>query len=136
MEARVIQVREIEAGATAGYNATWTAAGPRRLATLSVGYADGYPRGASATDAAITADLPVGAALVAGRLCPFAGRVSMDLIIVDATDVPEQELRRGGSAILIGGQLGIDEVGRRAGTIGYEILTNLGRRYARHYVQD
>jgi alanine racemase len=136
LEARIIQVREIEAGATAGYNATWTAAGPRRLATLSIGYADGYPRAASATDAAITADLPVGAALVAGRLCPFAGRVSMDLIIVDVTDVPEREVSRGDQAVLIGGQLDINEVGRRAGTIGYEILTNLGRRYARHYVQD
>jgi alanine racemase len=136
LDARIIQVREIEAGAKAGYNETWTAARPSRLSTLSIGYADGYPRSASGTDAAIRADLPVGAALVAGRLCPFVGRVSMDLIILDVTDVPEREVSRGDPAVLIGGPLDINEVGRRAGTIGYEILTNLGRRYARRYVQD
>jgi alanine racemase len=136
LDARIIQVREIEAGAKAGYNETWTAARPSRLATLSIGYADGYPRSASGTDAAIRADLPVGAALVAGRLCPFVGRVSMDLIILDVTDLPEREVSRGDPAVLIGGPLDINEVGRRAGTIGYEILTNLGRRYTRHYVQD
>jgi alanine racemase len=136
LDARILQVREIETGATAGYNGTWTAARPSRLATLSVGYADGYPRAASATDTARKADRPVGAALVAGRLCPFAGRVSMDLIIVDVTDVPAREIRRGDPATLIGDALGIDEVGRRAGTIGYEILTGLGQRYTRHYIPD
>ena len=72
-------------------------------------------------------------ALVAGQPCPFAGNVSMDLITVDVTDVPETQVKRGDTVTLIGGDLTVDEVGRRAGTIGYEILTNLGSRYARAY---
>ena len=74
-----------------------------------------------------------GMALVAGVLCPFAGNVSMDLLAVDVTSVPQDAIGRGSPATLIGGELTIDEVGRRAGTIGYEILTNLGSRYARRY---
>jgi alanine racemase len=131
LEARVLQLREIEAGAGVGYNGAWTARGRRRLATLSTGYADGYPRAASATDA--KAGEPTGEAIVAGHRCPFAGRVSMDLIILDVTDLPEGAVNRGDPAILIGGDLTVDEVGRRAGTIGYEVLTGLGRRYARTY---
>jgi alanine racemase len=69
--------------------------------------------------------------LAAGRLCPVIGRVSMDLSVVDATDAPQ--LARGDRVTLIGDQLDLDEVGRRAGTIGYEILTRLGRRHQRHY---
>ena len=69
----------------------------------------------------------------AGARCPFAGRVSMDLIIVDVTDVPAGAVARGDPVTLIGDDLTVDEVGRRAGTIGYEILTSLGRRYARRY---
>jgi alanine racemase len=134
LEARVIQVREAGSGATVGYNGQWTAEGPRKLATLSIGYADGYPRAASATDAKIKAGTAMGEAIVAGRRCPFAGRVSMDLLSIDVTDLPAGAVKRGDLATLIGDDLGIDEVGARAGTIGYEILTGLGRRYARTYV--
>jgi alanine racemase len=81
----------------------------------------------------IAAGLPAGEAIVAGCRCPFAGRVSMDLIILDVTGVPEGALTRGAPVLFIGEDLTIDEVGRRAGTIGYEILTSLGRRYARTY---
>ena len=130
LEARIVQTREVESGTLVGYGGVWTARGTRRLATLSVGYADGYLRRASGTDDAGEA----GAAIVAGRLCPFAGRVSMDLIVIDVSDVPEAEARRGMPVTLIGDRLDIDEVGRRAGTIGYEILTSLGPRYARRYV--
>lgn len=131
LEARIVQTRIAETGARVGYGGAWTASGQRRLATLSVGYADGYLRAGGATD-----DDPrdTGAAIVAGRLCPLAGRVSMDLIVVDVTHVPENEARRGTTVTLIGDELDIDEVGRRAGTIGYEILTDLGSRYARRYV--
>jgi alanine racemase len=131
LEARVIQVRDATPGETVGYNGLWTAGGQRRLATLSVGYADGYPRAASATDA--KAQTGAGQAIVAGRRCPFAGRVSMDLLSVDITDLPDSTVKRGDLVTLIGEGLDIDEVGRRAGTIGYEILTGLGRRYARTY---
>ena len=131
LEATIIQTREVSAGETVGYGAGWTARRPSRLATLSIGYADGFPRAAGAVDAQPG---DPGAALVAGRLCPFAGRVSMDLTVIDVTDVPEGVAVRGVLATLIGDALDIDEVGRRAGTIGYEILTGLGARYARHYI--
>lgn len=134
LEAKVLQLRTAEAGEGVGYNGRRTADGRRRLAVLSIGYADGYPRPASATDAKIAADLPAGEAIVAGRRCPFMGTVSMDLIIIDVTHVPEDEVRRGDTAILIGDGLDVDEVGQRAGTIGYEILTGLGRRHSRRYV--
>ena len=134
LEARVIQVRDAAPGDSVGYNGQWTAAGPRRLATLSIGYADGYPRAASATDAKAKAGAPFGEAIVAGRRCPFAGRVSMDLLSVDVTGLPAGAVRRGDLVTLIGDDLTIDEVGARAVTIGYEILTSLGRRYARAYV--
>ena len=131
LEGRSIPLRWVEDGDTAGYGAVWTARGRRRLATVSVGYADGYPRGSS--DGRIAAGLPAGEAIVAGCRCPFAGRVSMDLIILDVTDVREGALTRGSSVLLVGEDLTIDEVGRRSGTIGYEILTSLGARYARVY---
>jgi alanine racemase len=134
LEARVIQVRDAGPGETVGYNGQWTAGGQRRLATLSIGYADGYPRAASATDAKARTGAPAGEAIVAGQRCPFAGRVSMDLLSIDVTGIPENLVRRGDLVTLIGDDLDVDEVGRRAGTIGYEILTSLGRRYARTYV--
>jgi alanine racemase len=131
LEGRILQIRWIEEGDTSGYNGRWTARGRRRLATVSVGYADGYPRSASGTDDRILRGEPAGEALVAGRRCPFAGVVSMDLIIIDISDVPVDAIRRGDTVTLIGDGLGVDEVGRRAGTIGYEILTGLAHRYAR-----
>lgn len=134
LEARIVQLRTVAVGATAGYNGQWTAPGPRRLATVSVGYGDGYPRATSATDAKRDAQAPVGEAIVAGRRCPFAGRVSMDLITVDVSAVGRNEVTRGDLVTLIGDDLTIDEVGARAGTIGYEVLTHLGRRYARRYI--
>ncbi|VUF14918.1 Alanine racemase, biosynthetic [Methylobacterium dankookense] len=123
LEAEIVQVRDVEAGAGAGYNARWIAPGPRRLATLSVGYADGYPRSASGR----------GQALVGGVACAILGQISMDLIILDVTEAPEA--RRGAPAVLIGDALDVDAVGQAAGTIGYEILTGLGSRYVRAYVE-
>ena len=128
LAARILQLRSVPVGATAGYNGRWTAARPSRLATLGVGYADGLPVGASGVDGggahAYVGDLP----------CPIVGRISMDLTIVDVTDVPLSGLAPGATAELLGPHTGIDDLGRRAGTIGYEILTNLGRRHARRYV--
>ena len=123
LEAEIVQVRAVEAGAGAGYNARWIAPGPRRLATLSVGYADGYPRSASGR----------GQALVGGVACPILGLISMDLIILDVTEAADA--RRGAPAVLIGDGLDVDAVGQAAGTIGYEILTGLGSRYVRNYVE-
>lgn len=132
LKARIVQLRWVEADDTVGYNGRWLALSKRRIATISVGYADGFPRAASARGKS-GEELLAGMAIVAGRPCPFAGNVSMDLITVDVTDIPEDDVRRGDTISLIGGSLTIDEVGRRAGTIGYEILTSLGRRYARSY---
>jgi alanine racemase len=132
LQARIVQVRWVEKDDTVGYNGRWLALGRRRIATLSIGYADGYPRSASARGKS-GEELLAGQALVAGHPCPFAGNVSMDLIAIDVTNIPDGEVKRGDTVTLIGGPLTIDEVGRRAGTIGYEILTSLGHRYARSY---
>lgn len=136
LEAVILQTREVPAGATAGYGSHWTAPAPRRLATIALGYADGYPRAAGGTDAKTRSGTPSGVALVGGVRCPFAGVLSMDLTILDVTDAPAKAAVRGGSAVLIGDGLEIDEVGMRAGTIGYEILTGLGSRYRRVYLGD
>jgi alanine racemase len=129
LEARVVQVREVAAGETVGYGATWTAQRPTRLAILAVGYADGLPRAASASDTK-----PGAEAIIAGRRCPLAGRISMDLLAVDVNDLPEDSPRRGDFAALLDEEIGLDELASHAGTIAYEVLTRLGRRYRRVYI--
>jgi alanine racemase len=128
LEGRVLQVRALEKGETVGYGAGWTAREPSRIAIVAVGYADGFPRGAGATDLRPGAD-----AIVAGRRCPLAGRVSMDLLAVDVTALPEALPRRGDAVALLDEEIGVDELASHAGTIGYEVLTRLGRRYRRVY---
>jgi alanine racemase len=128
LEGRIVQVREVGEGETVGYGATWTAARPTRLAIVSIGYADGFPRAASATD-----QKPGAEAIVAGRRCPLAGRVSMDLMAVDVTDVPDGRPSGGDLVTLLGDDIGVDELASHAGTIAYEVLTSLGRRYRRVY---
>lgn len=132
--ARIIQLRDVAPGDTVGYNALWRASGPRRIAVLSLGYADGFLRTASVRNLDAPQPLPGGAALVAGQLCPFAGTLSMDLAAVDVTAVARDKVASGDTATLIGGELNVDAVATRLGTIGYEVLTSLGHRYARHYV--
>ena len=124
LQARVVQVRTVLKGETVGYNATWTAKHATRIAVIAVGYADGYPRAASATDAAPGAD-----AIVGGTRCPIAGRVSMDLLAIDITALPDHSVRRGDFVTLLGSEIGVDELAAAAGTIGYEVLTSLGHRY-------
>ena len=128
LQARIAQVRTVPRGETVGYNAGWTAKRPPRIAVVAVGYADGYLRAASASDLAPGAD-----AIVAGKRCPLAGRVSMDLLAIDITDLPDNAAHRGDLAILIGDEMTVDDVAKAAGTIGYEVLTSLGRRYRRVY---
>jgi alanine racemase len=125
LEAPIVQVRRIHAGDTVGYNGTWTAGRDSLIATISVGYADGWPRALSATDAC-----PGGFGAIGGVRVPFAGRVSMDLITLDVTDVP-QPVRPGDRVVLLGDGIGVDDVAAAAGTNGYEVLTQLGRRYRR-----
>jgi len=118
---RVIQTREVKAGEMVGYGATWHAARDSRIATVDAGYADGILRSLSSS----------GAMLYAGdTACPVVGRVSMDLITVDVTDlatVPDE-------LDLICPQQPIDSLADLAGTIGYEILTSLRQRYPRTYL--
>jgi alanine racemase len=121
-------VRSVPRGETVGYNAAWTSKHATRLAIVAVGYADGYLRAASASDEAPGAD-----AIVAGKRCPLAGRVSMDLLAIDITALPEAAAKRGELATLIGDEITVDAVASAAGTIGYEVLTSLGRRYHRVY---
>lgn len=127
LEGRILQVRDVAAGESVGYGATWTSHDTARIAVIGVGYADGYLRTGSSSD-----DFDSAVAVVADRLCPIAGRISMDLTAVDVTRLPPGKLRRGDWVELIGKRLTVDEVGRRAGTIGYEVLTSLGTRYHRH----
>jgi alanine racemase len=128
LQGRIVQVRTVARGETVGYGATWTAKRASRIAVVTVGYADGYPRAASGSDHA-----PGGQAIVAGKRCPLAGRVSMDLLAIDVTELPEGAARRGEFATLLGGDIDLDELAAFGGTIGYEVLTRLGRRYHRVY---
>jgi len=117
----VIQTRDLAAGETVGYGCTWTAPGPRRLATLSAGYADGLIRAMSNKVQLWAGATP----------CRLVGRVSMDLVTVDVTDLGEDPKELD---ILCPEQT-IDVVADAAGTIGYEVLTSLGQRYRRRYAE-
>lgn len=128
LKARIIQIRNIERGDTVGYGGTWTARRPTRLAIVAAGYADGYFRAAGANDGTRGAEV-----VVSGKRCPIAGRISMDLIAVDITDLPAKAVRRGHMVTLIGEGITLDELAHHFGTIGYEVLTSLGSRYARIY---
>ena len=127
LQARILQLRDVPAGATAGYNGRWTAARPSRLATIGLGYADGIPIGGSGIDGR-------GASVfVDGIPCPLVGRISMDLTIADVTDVPADRVRTAAMVEWLGPEVDVDALARSCGTIGYEILVNLGRRHRRHY---
>jgi alanine racemase len=129
LTSRILQTRVVPDGAAVGYNGRWHARGLRKLATIGLGYADGWPRNASYTDM-----LPGGHAMVGGVKCPFAGTVSMDLIIVDVSEAPAGSAERGSEVVLIGDGIDLEEAGASAKTIGYEMLTSLGRRYHRTYL--
>lgn len=135
VEARVIALRQLSAGDAVGYSASWRAKGPTRIAVLAAGYADGYLRALGRASGEKEQEKG-GQAHIAGYTVPVAGRVSMDMLAVDISAVPEGLIRRGDMAELIGPNISVDDVGLRAGTIGYEILTSLGRRYMRRYVSE
>ncbi len=117
----VIALREVAAGESVGYGASWVATRPSRIATVSCGYADGYPRHAPS-------GTPV---LVAGQRAPLAGRVSMDMLAVDVTELADVQI--GAPVELWGAQLPVDEVAQACGTIGYELLTKVTARVPRRY---
>jgi alanine racemase len=128
LQGTVLQVRDIKKGETVGYSATWTAQRDSRIAILGAGYKDGVPRHLSSRQNDGPAQV-----MIAGQRCPIVGRVSMDMMGIDVTDVLKPNVMRGSHAEIIGPNISIDEVASWAGTISYEILTRLGSRYARVY---
>ena len=126
LEARIIQIRDVAEGESVGYGATESAKRPTRIAIAASGYADGYLRRASSTDAAKGAEVSI-----AGHLAPVIGRISMDMMAIDVTGIPDELARRGAWVELFGRNISIDDVAERAETIGYELMTGLGRRYQR-----
>ncbi len=128
LEGTVLQVREIQAGESVGYGATWRATRQTRIAVLGAGYKDGVLRSMSSRATHGPAQVSID-----GRRCPVIGRVSMDMMAVDVTAVPVDRCQRGTRAELIGRNIAIDETAEWAGTISYELLTRLGQRFTRLY---
>lgn len=124
LQGKVLQTRSITAGTPVGYSHTWTAHRPSRIATVAIGYADGYLRSLSNRGFASCDGIPL----------PLIGNISMDTLIVDITDTPEGQIVEGGLLELADPLNGVDAIAARGGTIGYEILTSLGQRYARRYL--
>src|SRR5450631_3646219 len=116
LKARIVQIRNVEKGESVGYGGTWSARRPTKLAIVAAGYADGYFRAGGSNDGTRGAEV-----VVAGKRCPIAGRVSMDLIAVDITDLPHNAARRGHMVTLIGEGITVDELAHHFGTIGYEV---------------
>ncbi|MBZ7921010.1 alanine racemase [Ensifer adhaerens] len=134
-EARIIQIREVAAGGTASYGASARFDRDSRIATVAVGYADGYHRSVSGGGVTLRQATPSGAfGFLHGKRVPHVGRVTMDLSLFDVTDLPTDAARPGDYIELFGRNIAIDDVARAGGTIGYELLTSLGRRYIRNYV--
>jgi alanine racemase len=127
LQGKILQVRSVDSPDTVGYGAGYIVEKPSRIATIAIGYADGFTRSLSGR----------GFAVIRGRQgdvrVPIAGRVSMDLITLDVSAVPESECRPGDAVDLIGGSVDIDEQAALGGTIAYELLTQLGNRYRRVY---
>ncbi len=127
----ITHVKAVHAGTAISYGGRWVAGRPSRIATLPLGYADGYARRLSGRPGFGCADV-----LVGGRRCPIAGTVCMDMLMVDVTDVPGAKV--GDEAVLLGAQgeerISADELAGKAGTIAYEILCAVGRRVPRRYL--
>jgi len=121
LNAGIIQLRTVPAGAAVGYGLTHVCERATRIATIAVGYADGWPRHLSNR----------GSAYIGGHRASIVGRVSMDSITLDVTDIPDALLYPGAPAELLGTHQTVDQVAADAGTIAYEILTRLGHRYHR-----
>lgn len=137
--AKILQLRDVDTPETVGYGASHKIRGRRRLATISAGYADGYLRAISHPGTATPNPAKAGSGPGSGMVffgdlaAPLVGRISMDLIAVDVTDVPRERCAPGSMVELIGDHIGVDDVARAAGTIGYEVITRLGPRSHRIY---
>lgn len=125
LSARVLQVRDVPANTGVGYGMTHVTRAPARIATIAVGYADGWPRRLGGR----------GAAFLDGRRLPVVGRISMDSMTLDVTDLPRSALDAGDFVELLGENQSLEDVAAQAETISYEILTNLGPRLDRTYAR-
>ena len=123
LKGRILQVREIDAGESVGYGAAHVMDAPGRLATVAVGYADGWLRSLSRR----------GSGRLGDKRVPLLGRVSMDLAVFDVSAADPSLARPGAFIELLDDDYGVDAAAADAGTIGYEILTALGGRYHRVY---
>ena len=123
LQARIWQIRDARPGETVGYGATYEVTEPTRIATLALGYGDGHPRALGSR----------GEVFVGGQAAPVIGRISMDSTTIDVSGLPEGQVRPGTLVDVIGPNNPIDAVAASAGTVAYELLTNLGRRYHRAY---
>ena len=123
LSGKILQVREIDRGESVGYGAAHVMQKPGRVATVAVGYADGWLRSLSHR----------GCGYIGGKRIPLLGRVSMDLVTFDVSAIDAAQARPGASIELLGEHYGVDDAAADAGTIGYEILTALGSRFHRVY---
>ena len=121
LQSTIIGLREIAVGESVGYGEIWQAKRPTRIATVAIGYGDGYPRNAKA-------GTPV---WINGEIAPIAGRVSMDMITVDVTELSQVNL--GDSVELWGENLAVEMVAKHLETINYELLTRISERVLRVY---
>ena len=133
-EARILQVKTVKAGQTVSYGATHRFETDARIAVVGAGYADGWHRAMSGSGVPLRSDKSNGVhGVVKGFSVPLVGRVTMDQSVFDISAAPEHYIRSGDYIELFGEYVGLDDVARAAGTIGYELLTSLGQRYARRY---
>jgi alanine racemase len=126
LKAKILQTRYIDTGDTVGYGATVKAEGRTRLATVSIGYADGFRRSLSNIDVGFIDGIPI----------KVAGLVSMDLLTFDVSSVPDSAVFPGQSIDILSKNYGPDELAKQCNTIGYEIISTLGSRFARSYTSD
>jgi alanine racemase len=127
LEAPIMQVKDVKTGESVGYGATQTVTRDSKLAIVAMGYADGFCRSLSSSN-----NRPGSKVAIAGHYCPVVGRVSMDMIGVDITDLPELPMP-GDMVEILGPHISVDDHADVANTIGYEVLTNLKGRYSRSY---
>jgi alanine racemase len=130
LEAPILQTKDLKTGETVGYGATYTLSRDSRIAVVAIGYGDGFFRSLSGTN-----NRPGGKVAIGGYYAPVVGRVSMDMIGVDVTDLPEPPMP-GDMVEILGPHISVDDQADIAGTIGYEILTSLKGRYSRSYLDS
>lgn len=134
LEGRIVQIRQVKPGTPIGYGATHVFNRDSKVAIVAVGYADGYHRAASGSGVPLCNSSDGGYGFFNGRKVPIAGRISMDLTAFDITELPDNSINQGDWIELIGENIPVEDAAANAGTIDYEVLTSLGRRFTRSYI--